>query len=204
MVACASTFVVLKEGQENFDPFIFSSLRFGIAALAFCPFWRRASRDERILRGGMEIGVWAAGGYLTQSVGMVTAEASRGAFLSAFTVVVVPVLAGIFGTTRLKRMTWVSVATALLGVMLLEDSGGPPSWGDFWSFASAVLFGIQIYRTEYWSKQCGTKNALPMMSVALIMIAMMSVMSMLLTYPQQCFYLLQNPRALDKLVSGAM
>lgn len=204
MLACASTFVVLKEGQENFDPFIFSSLRFGIAAVAFCPFWRRASRDERVLRAGMEIGVWAAGGYLTQSVGMVTAEASRGAFLSAFTVVVVPLLAGVFGTARLKRMTWVSVGAALFGVLLLEDSGGPPSWGDFWSFASAVLFGIQIYRTEYWSKQCGTKNALPMMSVALIMIAMMSVLSMLLTYPQQCLFLIQNPRALDQLVASAM
>jgi len=204
MLACASTFVVLKEGQENFDPFVFSSLRFSIAAIAFSPFWRRATKDERILRAGMEIGVWAAGGYLTQSVGMVTADASRGAFLSAFTVVVVPILAGVCGTAKLKRMTWVSVGAALVGVMLLEDSGTPPSIGDFWSFASAVLFGIQIYRTEYWSKQCGPKNALPMMSVALLMIATMSVFSMLLTYPQQSLYLVQNPLALDELISSTM
>ena len=199
MLACASTFVVLKEGQENFDPFVFSSLRFVIAAAAFSPFLRGATNDERLLRAGLEIGVWAAGGYLTQSVGMVTADASRGAFLSAFTVVVVPVLAGLLGTASLKRMTWVSVGAALLGVMLLEDSGAPPSWGDFWNFASAVLFGVQIYRTEYWSKQCGSKHALPMMAVALVMISALSVISMLLTYPSQSLYLLQNPRALDSL-----
>jgi drug/metabolite transporter (DMT)-like permease len=204
MLACASTFVVLKEGQENFDPFVFSSLRFVIAAAAFSPFLRRATRDERLVRAGLEIGVWAAGGYLTQSVGMVTADASRGAFLSAFTVVVVPVLAGIFGTATLKRMTWVSVGAALLGVMLLEDSGAPPSWGDFWNFASAVLFGVQIYRTEYWSKQCGSKHAVPMMAVALVMIAALSIISMLLTYPQQTLYLVQNPRGLDELLNSTI
>lgn len=204
MLACASTFVVLKEGQENFDPFIFSSLRFVIAAAAFSPFWRRAVRDERVIRAGLEIGIWAAGGYLTQSVGMVTADASRGAFLSAFTVVVVPMLGGMLGSVKLKRVTWISVVSALLGVMLLEDSGAPPSWGDFWSFASAVLFGVQIFRTEHWSRLCGTKDALPMMSIALLMIAALSVLSMLFTFPTQSLHLLQHPRALDELVASTV
>lgn len=108
MLACASTFVVLKEGQENFDPFVFSALRFLLAALAFSPFWKRAFKDERLIRGGAEVGVWAAGAYLTQSVGMVTADASRGAFLGGVTVVVVPLLAGMFGTAKIKRVTWIS------------------------------------------------------------------------------------------------
>jgi drug/metabolite transporter (DMT)-like permease len=201
MLACASTFVVLKEGQEGVDPFVFSAVRFTIAALTFSPFWRRAARDERLIRGGLEIGVWAAGGYLTQSVGMLTADASRGAFLSGFTVVVVPLLAGAFGTAKLKRMTWVSVAAALVGIMLLEDSGAPPSWGDFWSFASAVLFGVQIYRTEHWSKLCGGKNALPMMSVALVMCAAAAVTGMLIAFPAQAMQALQNPQSLEALLA---
>lgn len=85
-----------------------------------------------------------AAGYLTQSIGMLTADASRGAFLSGFTVVVPPLMAGLFGTTRLKRTTWAAVVAALVGISLLEDSGAPASWGDFWSFASAVLFGVQV------------------------------------------------------------
>lgn len=83
-------------------------------------------------------------GYLTQSIGMLTADASRGAFLSGFTVVVVPLMAGLCGTAKLKRSTWVAVGAALVGISLLEDSGAPASWGDFWSFASAVLFGAQV------------------------------------------------------------
>ncbi len=44
------------------DPFVFSSLRFVIAATMFSPFFRVALRDERIIKAGMEIGAWAAGG----------------------------------------------------------------------------------------------------------------------------------------------
>ena len=61
-LACASAFVVLKESQENIDPFVFSSIRFLIAAAVFSPFMRKAMRDERVVRAGVEIGAWAAGG----------------------------------------------------------------------------------------------------------------------------------------------
>jgi drug/metabolite transporter (DMT)-like permease len=54
--------VVLKESQEGLDPFVFSSLRFLVAAAVFSPFMRRALRDERVVKAGVEIGVWAAGG----------------------------------------------------------------------------------------------------------------------------------------------
>jgi hypothetical protein len=97
-------------------------------------------------------------GYLTQSIGMLTADASRGAFLSGFTVVVVPLMAGLFGTAKLKRTTWGAVLGALVGISLLEDSGAPASWGDFWSFMSAVLFGAQVRRlvSMLWSNECRT------------------------------------------------
>jgi len=54
--------VVLKESQEYVDPFVFSSVRFLIAAAVFSPFMRRAMRDERTVKAGVEIGAWAAGG----------------------------------------------------------------------------------------------------------------------------------------------
>lgn len=200
-LACASAFVVLKESQENVDPFVFSSLRFIIAAAVFSPFMRKAMRDERIVRAGVEIGFWAAGGYLTQSIGMLTADASRGAFLSGFTVVVPPLMAGLIGTTKLKRTTWAAVGAALVGISLLEDSGAPASWGDFWSFASAVLFGIQIYRAEVWTKQLGAKQALPMLSMSLLMIAGISLASTAAVHPQATLHYLANPAQLVAYVS---
>ena len=203
MLAMASTFVVLKEGQVDFDPYIFSLIRFIIAAAIFSPFWRRAFKDEKLVKAGLEIGVWAAGGYLTQSIAMVTGDASRGAFLSGFTVVVVPLLAGTFGKARLKKTTWISVMAALIGMSLLEESGAPASWGDFWSFASAVLFALQIFRTEYWSKVFGAKAALPLMSVALISITGITALCTFLVYPQRTLIVLQHPHLIKKLLSKA-
>jgi drug/metabolite transporter (DMT)-like permease len=202
MLACASTFVVLKEGQDNFDPFIFSLIRFLISAAAFSPFWKTAFKNEQLVKAGVEIGLWAAGGYLTQSIAMVEGDASRGAFLSGFTVVVVPLLAGMMGTAKLKRSTWISVGAALVGMSMLEESGPPASWGDFLSFISAIFFGLQIYRTEYWSKVCGAKTALPMMSIALITIAGITVACAVAAHPMRSMILMQHPHHLKTLIQS--
>ncbi|GAB4823037.1 hypothetical protein N2152v2_010083 [Parachlorella kessleri] len=200
MLACASSFVVLKEGQNNLDPFVFSSLRFVIAALAFTPILRGGVlKDPNIVRGGIEIGIWAAGGYLTQSVGMVTAEASRGAFLNGLTVVVVPVCAGLAGS-GVKRTTWAAVAVALAGIYLLEGSGSPPTWGDFWNFASAVLFSLQIFRTEHYTKTYSARAGLSMMAVALLVIAALSLLSMIVAFPVKALYFVRRPSVLARLL----
>lgn len=104
-------------------------------------------------------------GYLTQSLGLVTGEASRGAFLSSFTFIVTPLLAVLLGGARLKRRVWAAVLAAMVGVALLEDSGAPASVGDMWSLASAMLFAMQIWRAECWSKRLGVKLALPILSM---------------------------------------
>ena len=87
-------------------------------------------------------------------------DASRASFLSTFSVVTVPVLAGLEGT-RISLTTWACAAAAILGVYFLENGGAPPSWGDAWSLASAVCFAIQIYRTEARTKVVPEYRVLP-------------------------------------------
>lgn len=64
----------------------FAALRFSVAAVAFAPWLKEALKDRKVLKGGMELGLWSAIGYQTQSVGLITSEASRASFLSTFTV----------------------------------------------------------------------------------------------------------------------
>lgn len=193
MIACSSTFVVLKDGQKNIDPFIFSTVRFLLAALAFSPFLGKAMQQPKVHLPGLEVGFWAAGGYLTQSVSLLTTDASRGAFLSAFTVVVVPLLEGTFGSNKIKRAHWIAAVMSLVGVMLIEDSGTPASWGDFWSFASAVLFGVQIFRTEHWSKRLGSNAFMPMISISIAFIALLSIVGAIFTNPVELVSLFMRP-----------
>ena len=102
-----------------------------------------ASRDRRILGAGVEIGLWTAVGYITQSAGLLTTDASRASFLSTFTVLVVPLLAGLSGR-GVSAVTWASCVAALVGVGLLEQGGAPPGVGDVWSMLSAIAFGLQV------------------------------------------------------------
>ena len=84
----------------------------------------------------------APAGYIAQSAGLLTTDASRASFLSTFTVLVVPFLAGISGK-GVSIVTWASCIAAVMGVGLLEQSGAAPGVGDVWSMVSAVAFGIQ-------------------------------------------------------------
>ena len=105
-----------------------------------------------------------AAGYITQSLGLLTTDASRASFLSTFTVLVVPLLAGMSGK-GVSPVTWASCLAALVGVGLLEQSGAAPGIGDAWSMLSAVAFGIQMFRTEHWARVLGNGANLPLMSV---------------------------------------
>lgn len=97
-------------------------------------------------------------------------DASRASFLSTFSVVTVPVLAGLEGT-RISLTTWACAAAAILGVYFLENGGAPPSWGDAWSLASAVCFAIQIYRTEARTKVVPEDRVLPLLAVIVTVVA---------------------------------
>lgn len=57
-----------------------------MAAAAFTPFLKAASADKRVVSAGVELGIWTAAGYLLQSQGLLTTDASRASFLSTFTV----------------------------------------------------------------------------------------------------------------------
>lgn len=86
VLLCGANWVVLKETENVFDPFTFAALRFTLAAAVFSPWVSDAVKDRTILRGGLELGLWSALAYMTQSVGLETSDASRASFISTFTV----------------------------------------------------------------------------------------------------------------------
>lgn len=196
---CATNWVLVKD-SGGLDTLTFSAARFLIAAIAFLPFLPQALRssNDRILPAGIELGVWTAGGYLTQAAGLMTIEASRASFISAFTVLAVPFLASSrFGDGReIKWSVWLSALGAMTGVALLEQGGGSPlGVGDVWSLASAILFGIQIYRTEKLSREIPTESVLPLMSISLTTIAAISLLTAAAAQPSQAIALVSQPFA---------
>ncbi|KAL4530773.1 hypothetical protein Ndes2437B_g04251 [Nannochloris sp. 'desiccata'] len=190
VVMVATNWVILKEAGTHFNPFNFASLRFGIAALALSPFFLKAKPETYI--GGIELGLYTAVGYLAQSEGLMTTDASRASFLSTFTVLVVPFLAGLSGK-GVRPITWAAAVAALVGVSLLEKSGAEPCLGDLWSVISAIAFGVQIFRTEHYSRILGQQQTIPLTSVVLTTTAALAIAAAGFAQPEVVHSLFTHP-----------
>ncbi|KAI3430272.1 hypothetical protein D9Q98_004868 [Chlorella vulgaris] len=201
VILVASNWVVVKDVGNNFDPFGFAFLRFAVAAAAFSPFLKAASKDKRIMAAGFELGVWTAAGYIAQSAGLLTTDASRASFLSTFTVLVVPFLAGLSGK-GVSAVTWASCLAALVGVGLLEQGGAPAGVGDIWSFASAVAFGVQVFRTEHHARKLGNSANLPLMSVVLTTTMLFAALAAGLTHPDAVMNMIHHPMVAENMLTG--
>ncbi|KAI4975694.1 hypothetical protein ZWY2020_049301 [Hordeum vulgare] len=83
---------IVKEAQTMLDPDLLNIIRFTIAAIPFVLFLLKSIRDMQVVIRGVELGIWVTLAYLTQSIGLVTADAGRASFISALTVIIVPFL----------------------------------------------------------------------------------------------------------------
>ena len=155
---------MVKAAQAALDPWSFGAGRFALAALAFAPALPRALRSPRLRTASAELGLLAAAGYAAQGWGLTATSASHTAFLSAFTVILVPVIAasGVLGARgEVPQRTWAAAAVAIAGMAVLElgaaaagageASGGAATTlaGDAASLLAAALFAAQLVRTEH-------------------------------------------------------
>jgi drug/metabolite transporter (DMT)-like permease len=139
-----TTFVVIKGTVAAVQPSTFVLVRFSIAALCLLPFLKR---DRWLARAGLELGFLGWAGYAFQAQGLLYTSASRSAFITAVSVVLVPVIAGLIGR-RVGASAWLSALLAFVGVALLSYDGAAPNRGDVFTIVTAVTYAIYIVRLE--------------------------------------------------------
>ncbi|KAJ3672924.1 hypothetical protein LUZ60_006298 [Juncus effusus] len=174
-VIYASDIPVLKEVEAIADPAFFNMVRFGLSVLPFIPLLLRSSGDFKIRSAGLELGLWVSLGYLSQALGLLTSDAGRASFISAFTVIVVPLIDGITGAT-IPPLIWFGSIASLFGVAFLESSGSPPCVGDVLNILSALFFGIHMLRTEQISRKTKKEKFVPILAFEVLVVAMSSVL----------------------------
>ncbi|WVZ60226.1 hypothetical protein U9M48_010277 [Paspalum notatum var. saurae] len=173
-VVYASDIPVLKEVEALTEPAVFNMVRFVVAAIPFIPFAVRSFGDRRVRNAGLELGVWVSLAYLAQAIGLLSSDAGRASFITAFTVIVVPLIDGLLGAS-IPKLTWIGAIVSLVGICLLECGGSPPCVGDVLNFFSAVFFGIHILRTEQISRSTDKKKFLPLLSFEVLVVAFSSI-----------------------------
>jgi len=147
-----STFIVIKSALADATPLVFNAVRMVIAAVVLGAIFHRQLRHLSIgaPRAGFEVGTLMWLGYEFQTAGLLYTSASKSAFLTGISVVLVPLLLAVFWRRHVNRYTLAGVAAAFVGLYLLCVPPGQGlslaslNRGDLLTLACAVAFAFQI------------------------------------------------------------
>ncbi len=158
-------FVAQRVGMEDIGPFAFNAVRYAIGALILLPLIRHRKRKSKesvqpSLAGATntKTGLWArilpflvAGGAMfigasLQQLGIVTTTAGNAAFITSLYVVIVPLIATLFGRkTSLKD--YIAALIAVFGLYIITvgfGSGFSIAPGDLLVLAGSLFWAIHI------------------------------------------------------------
>ncbi len=152
-----ATFIVVKEALANASTLLFLALRFGLAsaalAIAFAGRYTGFPAVRRSLQAGMWAGLCLFSGYFLQTSGLRYTTASKSAFITALSVVAVPLLASLVhrSAPQAAEMAGVALATAGLGLMTLEPGKLTLNRGDVLTAGCALAFAAHVLVLAHYS-----------------------------------------------------
>ena len=169
-----TAFVAQSVGMDYLEPFTFNGVRSLIGGIALLPcIWflgrmngKAVSADEdgrmeegklspagrkELLLGGIACGLLLFCATSLQQIGIQYTTAGKAGFITAFYIVIVPVL-GIFLGKRIGWKVWLAVAAALAGLYFLCITDKfTVGKGDVLIFVCAVVFSVHILVIDHFS-----------------------------------------------------
>lgn len=151
-----STFAVVKGATQSLHPSTLIAWRFAIGFVGLLPLLlargaRTRPTDQAprpLWRDGLLLGLWLIAGYGTQTLALSTTSANRAAFITALSVVLVPLWQALVARRRLGGALWGAAGLAVAGLALLSWEGGQMVVGDAWALACAVSYAGFILALE--------------------------------------------------------
>ncbi len=143
------TFVVVKNALDHASVFVFLAVRFSIAGLLMAAFRPRALRNlqRAELFAGAALGLFMFGGYAFQTAGLQYTTAVKSGFVTGSSVVMVPLLLGLFWGKRLTAWVYGGAGAAMVGLYFLTVPAEGVSHlnrGDLLTFVAAGLYAAHI------------------------------------------------------------
>ncbi len=163
-------FVAQSVGMDYIGPFTLIAVRFLLGALTLVPvtviMGRRARRGEGgrkitadgramsgkiLVKGGILCGIALGAAATVQQLGIARTTVGKAGFLTAMYIVIVPVF-GILIGRGMKKMIWLCVAIACVGIYYLSMPAGEISLtqGDALCLGCAFLFAVQIMLVDHY------------------------------------------------------
>jgi drug/metabolite transporter (DMT)-like permease len=153
-IVWGSTFFLIKDLVEHVPSLDFLGVRFLIAAVAMTTIaWRRIARLGRpLLLRSAALGLLYTAAQILQTVGLETTPASVSGFLTGVYVVLTPLIAALVFRHRIERGTWVAVAVAAAGLVVLTLTGISFGPGEALTLGGALAYALHILATARWAR----------------------------------------------------
>ena len=185
-----TAFVAQSVGMDHLGPFTFNGVRNFIGGIALLPCIMllkkiEGNRNENgagtrkdLVVGGVSCGLCLFAASSLQQIGLQYTTTGKAGFITAFYIVLVPVL-GIFLKKKIGWKVWMAVVLAVFGLYFLciteKLSIGQ---GDILIFICALIFAVHIIVIDYFSPRvdgvkmsciqffvCGTISLIPMFTL---------------------------------------
>jgi drug/metabolite transporter (DMT)-like permease len=149
------TFLIVHHAMALSGPLFFVGVRFATAALLTLMLaWRvLGGMTGRELFAGSMIGLGIFIGYSLQAWGLRTIPSSTSAFITAAYVPLVPVLQWVMLNRRPRLASWIGVALAFLGLVLVAapDQGVSLGTGEALTLISTIAIAVEIILISLWA-----------------------------------------------------
>ena len=157
-----STFVIVKAALRDASPLPFIAVRFTLAGLLLLAVLSRGRPDRRALLPGLVLGIFLFFGYLLQTTGLTYTTPSKSAFITGFSVVLVPLIMLLRGA----RMSAGNLTGALLGLagiyfLVLPSGVATVNRGDVLTLLASVSFAIHIVLVGSYTRQFSFLHLVP-------------------------------------------
>lgn len=157
-----ATFVVVKNALADVSTLLFLALRFALAGVTLALLARRTRLTRELVAGSAIVGCALFAGYLFQTLGLHHTTPSKSAFITGFSVVLVPILLALAFRRFAGWGALAGVAAAVVGLYLLTMPavGAGVNRGDLLTLACAVAFAVHIILIGHYGRR------LPAMALA--------------------------------------
>jgi drug/metabolite transporter (DMT)-like permease len=164
------TFVVVRNALDHVSVFLFLAVRFSLAALLMAMFrpagLRNLKKDE--VFAGAALGLFMFGGYAFQTAGLQYTTPAKSGFVTGSSVVLVPLLLGIFWKRRLTTWIYGGTLAAVAGLYLLTvpvEGLSQLNHGDLLTLGAAGLYAVHIILVGDYTRRHSV-SALSVLQVA--------------------------------------
>ena len=169
------TFIIVKEALNDAHPFSFAALRFSLAT-----FFSLLILNKKIITitkheiiGGILCGFFLFLGYAFQNFGLMNTTATKSAFITSVSVLIVPLLLFSMNIQKVQIRIWGAVLLATFGLyLLILPGGGDINIGDIITFGCAISFALHIIAQDNYIKK--NIRVLPFFCIQLAFVTLIS------------------------------